>query len=221
MCTFTVQFKKMQEKRIRKFKEVIHRRQPNITVILENVHDQHNIGAVLRTCDSIGIMEIFILQSREDFRVTNVTLGQRTSAGARKWVDVHLYNDLDACFKHIKSKYSKIYATHLDSDSKSLHELDLTDSVALLFGNERDGVSQEALARCDGNFIVPQVGFVQSLNISVACAVTLYEAFRQRNEKGFYSDNPQLNKSEQENLYAEYLRRHEERVNNKKIFPKG
>ncbi len=207
----------MEEKRVKRFKEVIHRRQPGLTVILENVHDQHNIGAVLRTCDSVGIMEVFVLQSIEDFKVTKVTLGKRTSAGARKWVDVHLYNDIEKCFAHIRSKYDKVYATHLGTDSKSLHELDLTESVALLFGNEERGVSQEALDKCDGNFIIPQAGFIKSLNISVAAAVTLYEAYRQRDVKGFYTDNPLLNEKEQADLFTEYLRRHDERVNNKHI----
>lgn len=210
----------MEEKREKRFKEVIHRRQPNITVILENVHDQHNIGAVLRTCDSIGIMEVYVLQSRDDFKVSNITLGKRTSAGARKWVDVHLYNDLEKCFQHIRSKYDKIYATHLDADAKNLHDLNLSESVALLFGNERDGVSKEALAHCDGNFIIPQMGFIKSLNISVACAVTLYEAFRQRDVKGMYTDNPALNPEQQAALFEDYKIRHEEQVKNKKIWSK-
>ncbi len=211
----------MEEKREKRFKEVIRKRQPHLTVILENVHDQHNIGAVLRTCDSVGIMEIFILQSKKDFNVTNVTLGQRTSAGARKWVDVHLYNNTEACFKHIRKKYDKVFATHLDADAVSLHKLDLTESVALLFGNEHDGVSEEALKQCDGNFIIPQAGFVQSLNISVACAVTLYEAYRQRNTKGFYTKNPPLTQQQQQELFLDYKNRHDNRIKNKHIEAKG
>ncbi len=221
MITFTLELLIMVEKRIKRFKDVVRKRQPNLTVILENVHDQHNIGAVMRTCDSIGIMEVYILQSRENFQVTHVTLGKRTSASSRKWVDVHLYNNLDNCFKAIRKKYDKIYATHLSSDAKTLHQLDLTESVALLFGNERDGVSQEALDRCDGNFIIPQVGFIQSLNISVAAAVTLYEAYRQREAKGYYSNYPVLSPEKQEELFLEYKRRHDDRVINKHIEPEG
>jgi tRNA (guanosine-2'-O-)-methyltransferase len=211
----------MEEKRIQRFKEVVRKRQPNLTVILENVHDQHNIGAVLRTCDSVGIMEIFVLQSNPSLQASNITLGQRTSAGSRKWVDVHFYNDTQAAFKHIRSKYDKVYATHLDAEARSLHDLDMTEAVALLFGNEHEGVSKETLALCDGNFIIPQAGFVQSLNISVACAVTLYEAYRQRAEKGFYSQNPPLDSEGREALYQEYVRRHKERVTNKIIPAKG
>lgn len=208
----------MQQKRIDKFKDVISKRQPNITVILENVHDQHNIGAVMRTCDSIGIMEIFVLQSDPKYRASNITLGKRTSAGTRKWVDVHFYNDLEQCFSHVRRKYNHIFATHLDTDSKSLYDLDLASSVALLFGNEAYGVSKEALKKCDGNFIVPQMGFVQSLNISVACAVSLYEAYRQREVKGMYAENAPLNQAEQEALFENYLERHKAQVNNQTIW---
>ena len=101
----------------------------------------------------------------------------------------------------MKKRFEKVFATHLGEQAHSLYELDLTQSVALVFGNEHSGVSEEALKYCDGNFIIPQVGMVQSLNISVACAVSLYEAFRQRNEKGFY--NSQRLQQEQYSKLAE------------------
>lgn len=204
-----------------KFQRVVDRRQPNLTVILENVHDFHNIGAVLRSCDSVGIMEIFVLYSEMYLNKKHLGLGKRTSAGARKWVDVHYYSDVHACFKHVKSKYPTILATHLSSDAQSIYELDLTQHVALLFGNERDGISPEALAYTDGNFIIPQVGMVESLNISVACAVTLYEAFRQRKAAGFYNENTPLSKDEKAELFKEYRQRHEERLKNRKIPKKN
>ncbi len=200
-------------------REVIRRRQPSLTVILENVHDQHNIGAVLRTCDSVGIMEIFILQSHPDYEASNVTLGKRTSAGARKWVDVRLFNDTKKCFDAVREKYNHVFATHLGKDSKSLYDLDLAAPVALLFGNEQHGVSEEALRLCDGNFIIPQMGFVQSLNISVAAAVSLYEAMRQRKLKGMYDENPPLSKEQQVTLFEDFHERHKNKVNNKYIFP--
>jgi tRNA (guanosine-2'-O-)-methyltransferase len=91
-----------------------------------------------------------------------------------------------------------------------LYDLNLTESVALLFGNEHKGVSEAALTYCDGNFLIPQYGMVQSLNISVACAVSVYEALRQRKASGFYSDNPVLNETEQAELYEQYQLRHEQ-----------
>ncbi len=201
----------MKERRLEKFKQVAKRRQLNITVILENVYDLHNLGAVLRSCDSIGINELFILQTEEDLKQKNLKLGKRTSSGARRWVDVHYYTDAAACFEHVKQNYEQVYSTMLTESSKSLYELDLTGSIAFLFGNERIGLTPETAAFSDGNFIIPQVGMVESLNISVACAVALYEAFRQRSVKGFYTDNIQLSAPKQELIFNDYIQRHEQK----------
>jgi len=198
----------MTPERTEKFKNVADRRQVNLTVILENVHDAHNIGAVLRSCDSVGIHEIYILYTADNLNDENIKLGKRSSAGARKWVRVHHYTDVDQCFKDIRKKYKKVYATHLSKDAHGLYDLDLTESVALLFGNERDGVSEKSLEYVDGNFIIPQVGMVESLNISVACAVSIYEAYRQREAKGFYKDNPSTSAEEKANILNEYQERH-------------
>ena len=176
----------MRKEREERIKETISNRQLDLTVILENVHDPHNIAAVLRTCDSVGIREIFVLFS-DDTPIEKLQLGKRSSAGSRKWIDIHLYRNAKQCFTHVKSKYSKIYSTHLSKDACSLYELELSDSVALLFGNEHDGCSEEALSYSDGNFIIPQYGMVRSLNISVACAISLYEAQRQRAKLNKYN----------------------------------
>ena len=201
----------MTPEREAKFKRVVRARQANLTVILENVHDSHNIGAVLRTCDSVGVGEIFVLYSDPRLSQNELSLGKRTSSGARKWVDVHFYKDIDACFKHVRSKYEQIWATHLSGSSQSLFDLDLTQSIAFLFGNEKNGLSQEVLAYADANFLVPQVGMAESLNISVACAVSLYEAYRQRNSKGWYEDANPSSKQFKKALLEEYYQRHDSR----------
>ncbi len=205
----------MKEKR----KETIHRvakyRQPNLTVVLENVHDSHNIGAVMRTCDSVGIQTVYLLNT-EDIPLKNIVLGKRTSSGVRKWLDVHLFRDREKCFAALRQKYDKIYSTHMASDSVSLYDLDLTESVALVFGNERDGITEKTLALCDGNFLIPQYGFVQSLNISVSCAITLYEALRQREKAGFYAENTPLSADETNQLIQDFTKKHEEQRRGKK-----
>ncbi len=201
----------MTPERTEKFKRVADCRQGNLTVILENVHDPHNIGAVLRTCDSVGIHEIYILYTEAALGEKHIQLGKRSSAGARKWVNVNHYTNIDQCFQDIRQKYDKVYATHLSQDASDLYELNLSESVALLFGNEHDGVSEESLKYVDGNFIIPQVGMVESLNISVACAVSLYEAFRQRKLRGFYDENPTTDIAEKERLLSEYTDRHKKR----------
>ncbi|HOZ52368.1 MAG TPA: RNA methyltransferase, partial [Chitinophagaceae bacterium] len=146
---------------------VLDRRQNDLTVVLENVNDPHNIAAVLRTCDAVGIMEIFVLNTTVN---TYKHFDDRKSSSANKWMIVHQYTNITECFEHVRKQYQTIYSTHLDEKTKDLYSLDLTQSVALVFGNERNGISPETLALCDGNFIIPQVGMIQSLNISVACA---------------------------------------------------
>ncbi len=198
----------MTEERLHKFRKAATRRQSNLTVILENVHDAHNLGAVLRSCDAVGIKEIFVLYTDPQLKDReHIKLNKRTSSGARRWVDVHLYADPDACFAHVRKNYDKIYSTHLEEDPTSLYELELTQSVALMFGNEKDGLSELSLSHSDGNFIIPQMGMVQSLNISVACAVSIYEALRQRNAAGMYTDNLPSTTKEQDALFDDFKNR--------------
>lgn len=198
----------MTEERLHKFKIAAQRRQSNLTVILENVHDPHNLGAVLRSCDSVGINEIFVLYTDPSLvDRDHIKLNKRTSSGARRWVDVHLYADVEACFAHVRKNYDKIYSTHLEEQPTSLYELDLTQSVALMFGNEKDGLSERSLSYSDGNFIIPQMGMVQSLNISVACAVSIYEALRQREVASMYTDNLPMTLEEQAALYESFKER--------------
>lgn len=197
----------MTKERLEKFKQAVKRRQHNLTVILENVHDHHNISAVLRTCDSVGVKEIFVLYTQPDLDEEHLKLNKRVSSGARRWVDVNFYADVAACFEHVKRNYDKVYSTHLDETPTSLYSLDLTQSVALLFGNEHNGVSEAALKYSDGNFIIPQMGLVQSLNISVACAVTLYEAFRQRDNKRMYDENAPMTAQQEQRLLDTFLHR--------------
>src|SRR5262249_23027571 len=115
-------------------------------------------------------------------------LGKKSSASASKWLTIHHFNDVKECFSEVRKRYLKIYSTKLSKNAVSLYDMNLTQSLALVFGNEHDGVSDEATALSDGNFIIPQVGMIRSLNISVACAVTLYECYRQRFLKGFYKE---------------------------------
>lgn len=165
---------------------VLSKRQPDLTVVLENVFDPHNISAVMRTCDAVGIQEVYILNTKIP---RHKKWGARSSSSAAKWLTVHQFDQAEQCFSSLRNRYSKILTTHLSSDAISLHEIDMTESIALVFGNEHSGVSDEIRALADGNFIIPQVGIIRSLNISVACAVTLYEAFRQKNNAGHYNRN--------------------------------
>ena len=174
----------MTPERKEKLLNVLSKRQNDITVVLENVFDPHNISAVMRTCDAVGVQDIYILNTKIP---RHKKWGTRSSSSAAKWLTVHQFEQADECFKSLRQRYSTILTTHLSTDAVGLYELDLTKSVALVFGNEHSGVSEEIRALADGNFIIPQAGIIRSLNISVACAVTLYEAYRQKNKAGHYN----------------------------------
>lgn len=205
----------MNERRENKLRDVANMRQGNLTVILENVHDLHNIGAVIRSCDAVGINEIFLLYTEYEHQPNKLIIGKRTSMGTRKWVKSHFYTDRIACFEHVKSKYGCIFATHLATDSISLHEMNMTQSIALLFGNEAKGITKETLEYANGNFIIPQMGMAESLNISVACAVSLYEAQRQRILKNMYLENHTTTLEQKEALFMDYVDRSDNKVNPK------
>ena len=187
----------MTNERQEKIKYVLSKRQNNITIVLENVFDPHNISAVMRTCDAVGIQEIYILNTRIP---RHKKWGARSSSSAAKWLTIHSFDNTEACFSTLRSRYSKILTTHLSSDAISLHAIDMTQPIALVFGNEHSGVSEEIRALADGNFVIPQVGIIRSLNISVACAVTLYEAYRQKEAAGHYNRTDMENVMKQELL---------------------
>lgn len=174
----------MTPERIKRLTSVLNKRQGDITIVLENVSDPHNISAVMRSCDAVGIQDIYILTTKIP---RHKKWGARSSSSAAKWLTIHQYDNAEECFLTLRKKYSSILTTHLSSDAVSLHSIDFTKSIALVFGNEHSGVSDEIRKLADGNFIIPQVGIIQSLNISVACAVSLYEAFRQRTNAGQYN----------------------------------
>lgn len=186
----------MTPERLEKLTTVLNKRQDDITIVLENVFDPHNISAVMRTCDAVGVQEIYILNTRIP---RHKKWGAKSSSSASKWLTIHQFEDAEACFSSLRKRYSSILTTHLSSEAVGLYELDLTKSIALVFGNEHSGVSEEIRGMADGNFIIPQVGIIRSLNISVACAVTLYEAYRQKQAAGHY-DQRRLSEEKYEGL---------------------
>ncbi len=190
----------MTPERFEKIQRVVKNRRFDITVVLENVHDPHNIAAVLRTCDAVGISEVYTIDS---VKRLSGRLGKKSSSSASKWVKVHHFDDMQAAVQAIRSKYERMVCTHLNSEAVSIYDMDFTGSIALVFGNEHAGVTDELRAVCDGNFIIPQIGMISSLNISVACAVTIYEAYRQRSDIN-YSEKFAV---EKQNLWDDWASR--------------
>lgn len=211
---------KMHPKRLAKIERVVKARQPDLTVVLENVHDGHNVGAVLRTADAIGVQSVFILNTHPNLAKKKLKLGKKTSSGARKWLDVHYYRDLEACFEHVKQKHKLIYGAALMEDTISLYNIDFCQPIALVFGNEHEGISNESLSHCNGIFSIPQKGMTESLNISVACAVTMFEAMRQRELSNYYNEHPSKSLEDLAKLKAEYIERHSQRYKAREVIAK-
>ncbi len=201
----------LSDERIEKILSAIAKRQWNITVILENVHDPHNLGAVMRSCESVGITEVHIVYTEETTNPDRY-IGRNASGGVSKWIDAHFYTDLKVCFDTVKAKYEKIYATHLYKDSVSVYEKDLCKSMAFLFGNEHKGISDEALAMTDGNIMIPMQGLAESLNVSVACSICLYETMRQRMEADFYCKSFDINDERMAGMLDKYLKSAQPRI---------
>jgi tRNA (guanosine-2'-O-)-methyltransferase len=137
----------------------------------------------MRTCDAVGIQEIYVLNTRIP---RHKKWGPKSSSSAAKWLTIHQFASAADCFAQLRKRYDRILTTHLGGDAVPLYRVDFTGRIALVFGNEHEGVSEDIRALADGNFIIPQTGMIRSLNISVACAVSLYEAYRQKSEAGHY-----------------------------------
>ena len=170
------------ERRIARFEYVLKHRQPDLTVVMENIHDPHNVSAMLRSCDAAGVWEAQLLYNIDAFP----KIGKKSSASAGKWVERRKFKTVGECYGKLRSEGFRIYATRLDEKAQSLYDFDLTQKVALVFGNEHRGVSDEAAQKADELLQIPMFGMIQSLNVSVACAITLYEALRQRLAKSGY-----------------------------------
>ncbi len=196
----------MTEKRKEKMVSVLRRRQPGLTVVMEDIHDPHNVSAMLRSADAVGVMEVQLLYTAEQFP----KLGKKSSSSANKWISRRQFKTIEECFSKLHEEGFVVYATHLGKKSKMLYELDLTKNVAFVFGNEHRGVSEESAKLSDENFLIPQVGMIESLNVSVACAVTLYEAFRQRLQAGMY-DESQFTEEELQQMFDAWQKKSDRR----------
>lgn len=171
------------EKRLNKIVNTLKRRQFDLMVVLENIHDPHNVSAIFRTCDAVGIPKVSLVYTIEKFP----KIGKKSSASAFKWVEREKYNSIENCYSELRKDGFKIYASSISDDSKSIYELDLSQKVAIVLGNEHRGVSEEASQLADERIMIPMFGMVQSLNVSVAAAIILYESAHQRIIKGKYN----------------------------------
>lgn len=170
------------KERIEKVKKVLSLRQPDLRVVLEEVKNTHNASAVVRTCDAAGVLNVDIISSSQESLPVNEAISTR----AEKWIQFHYHTSTTDCLSQLKEKGFKIAATLLREDSLSYKILDYTQPTALVFGNESEGVSEEALSLADYKIKIPMIGMAHSLNLSVSVGIILYEAMKQRLEKGYY-----------------------------------
>ena len=154
--------------------DVLDQRTRHLTVVLEDLYHAHNISAVIRTCDCFGVQDLYITQRLHDYKVNpNIV------RGASKWVTLEKYvrseESASACFADLKKKGYRLVGTTPDTNSTSVHELDISEKMALVFGTELEGISEYAQGEMDELVHIPMYGFTESFNISVSCALILNE----------------------------------------------
>jgi len=176
----------MTPERHQRILALLDKRQPDLTVCMEGVHKTHNLAAVVRTADAIGISDVHAVWKSDQMRVSG-----GSAVGSQNWVDVHGYNNTKDAIAELKRQNMQILVTNLSDSAIDYREVDYTKPTAIILGQEKFGASPEALALADQDIVIPMVGMVQSLNVSVANAVVLYEAQRQRQLAGLY-DKPRL-----------------------------
>lgn len=186
-----------------KIRSAVKGRTCNVVPVLENIYDRGNISAVLRSAEALGFQCAHVIEADDKFKNS-----ARVSQGADKWLDVKRWRAETAgqatrdCVQSLKANGYQILATHLDSRAKPIAEIDVTVPTAIVYGNERDGISKEMIELCDQTVIIPMKGFVQSFNISVAAAISLYHISHERELK--LGQPGDLNDAEKEILAAEF-----------------
>ena len=192
------------EQRLTKITAVVSERQEGI-VVLEDIHDPHNAQAVIRSCDCFGIQTIYIIfQNEKQFNPEK--MGKLASSSANKWVDYKIFDSTQACFDQLKTDGYTSYATVLKAEAKSIYQSNFAKSeekIAIVFGNEHAGLSQEAIELSDNLVTIPMNGMIQSLNLSVTAAIFLFEINRQRRVAGF----DKFGLKEQEQLVEDMISR--------------
>lgn len=176
----------MTPERLKRINTMLDKRQPDLTVCMEGLHKAHNLAAVVRTCDAIGISDVHAVWKSDEAEVRG-----GSAAGSQNWIDVHNYSKTADAIAALKAQGMQVLVTNLSDTAVDFRTIDYTKPTAIILGQEKFGTSKIALELADQDIVIPMVGMVQSLNVSVACSVVLYEAQRQRKIAGMY-DQPRL-----------------------------
>jgi len=172
----------LENPRNNRITELLNRRQKDLTVFMDEVHKPHNLAAIVRTCDAIGIGDVHAVYPKSVIKVCH-----GTSMGSNRWVTTHTHKELSSGIAQMKSEKKQVLAAHFSDRAVDFRTIDYTKPTAILVGSEKFGVSQQAAEFADEHILIPMLGMVQSLNVSVATAIILYEAQRQRELAGFYN----------------------------------
>ena len=189
------------DKRKNLFRNILQDRTRHFTVVLEDIYQQHNASAVIRSCDIFGIQDVHVIENKYKSKVS-----RHIAKGSQKWLSFHNYkedkNNTIDCLENIKSKGYQVIATTPHNDSCVLHDFDITKKSAFVFGVEKAGVSDDVMKNADGFLKIPMVGFTESLNISVAAAIVLENlSHKLRNSTLDWA----LTVEEQQILYASWI----------------
>jgi len=176
----------VSEERLNKMKKVLETRQDTLRVFMDYVYSPHNLSAIVRTCDAVNVGKLYYRHQKK------VKLNNEITMGAHKWIFHEYIDDIEKFYQDIKSQGYQVVVTLLDEDTVDFREVDYTKPTLIVLGNEVDGASETSIKYADKKVIIPMYGMSQSLNVSVANAVILYEAQRQRSLKGMYNKS-QLN----------------------------
>lgn len=194
----------MEEQRKKRITNVVRNRQSGLTVVIEDIHDPHNGEAIIRTCEGLGIQSVhFIFEKEKPFNPRKI--GKSSSSSANKWLDFYVYSSSSKCLNQLKKDGYLLVATTLTEVAESIITTQFAArKLAILVGNEHKGLSETALKLADKQVKIPMSGMVQSLNVSVATGIILYEVVRQRFSKG---EKFHLTQNEQYKLYADFIKR--------------
>ncbi|GGO66211.1 tRNA (guanosine(18)-2'-O)-methyltransferase TrmH [Bowmanella pacifica] len=186
----------MTPNRYRRIRHMLGLRQPDLAVCLEKVHKPHNLAAMMRNCDATGVHHLHAIWA------TKHQIRRGTAVGSQNWLKLHSHKTTADALAHFKGQGMQVLVTHLSDKAVDFREVDYTKPTAILFGQERTGASDEAIAAADQEIIIPMLGMVQSLNVSVAGSLILYEAQRQRQQAGMF-EQPRLDETECQRILFE------------------
>jgi len=189
----------MTPERFQKIKDILNKRQPDLTVVLDNVHKPHNLAAIIRSCDAVGISDIHGISSNEQ----KVGVNLKSASGSNHWVNLHIHHSIPNVISELKQSGFSIYAANDSAKAIDYRKVDYTKPSVIVLGAELDGISPETLDAVDEEIKISMQGMVESLNVSVANAVILFEAQRQRLQAGLY-EKCRLDKNTVEQLLFEF-----------------